>query len=121
MAMAELSTQEVLSHLHAGLSLQRAELSTIDLQGESLDHGNFEDAYLRKAKLVEASCQETNFSRATFVLAHMRGIVLQDALLNQATLTQADLRDANLIRIQAKDAIFLWHGNGWVGGILRDI
>ena len=61
-AMAELSTQEVLSHLHAGLSLQSAELSTIDLQGKSLDDANFAEADLRKPNLVDASCQETNFS-----------------------------------------------------------
>ncbi|NEO96355.1 MAG: pentapeptide repeat-containing protein, partial [Moorea sp. SIO3G5] len=49
--MTLLTTNQVIKQLKQGLSLQKAELSHIDLQGLNLDKADFAHAYLRNANL----------------------------------------------------------------------
>jgi len=71
--MTQLTAQEVLSQLQASQSLRQAELSGIDLSGQSVDEGDFIEACLRRANFTQASCQGTNFSGATLIMADFQG------------------------------------------------
>lgn len=97
--MAQLTVNEVLSKVSHQQSLRRAELSKIDLGGAALDRGNFAHAYLRQANLTGASCEGTDFSKATLVLA-----VLSDASMMGAQLEGANLAGANLAGVNLQQA-----------------
>ena len=102
--MTQLTAQTVLSYLQENRSLNQIELSTINLEGNVLDKGDFSEAYLRRANLSKTSCKEVNFSGATLILASLDEADLQGSQLLNAMLTQATLTKANLAAVSAKGA-----------------
>ena len=96
-----MTAAQVQSQIKAGQSLQGAELSNIDLQQANLDHGQFEQAYLRFANLTGASCHCANFKQATLMLATLNGASFQEATFCQALLNAAHLEGTSLKSIYA--------------------
>ncbi len=104
--MTQLTVNEVLAKVLDQESLNCAELSHIDLEGASLNHGKFSEAYLRAANLMGASCDGTDFSGATLVLALLSGASLEKASLENAQLTQARLNRGLFRELYAPHAKF---------------
>lgn len=89
--MAEFSKEEVLQRLEQGESLERADLSGLDLQGVCLAKANLAWVDLAGANLSGADLRGANLTNAS-----MREVFLSDAKLDGAVLRNADLDGANL-------------------------
>jgi len=97
--MAEFSKEEVLQRLEQGESLERADLSGLDLQGVCLVKANLARVDLAGANLSGADLRGANLTNAS-----MREAFLSDTKLDGAVLRNADLDGANLSAASLVDA-----------------
>ena len=104
--MAELTKDELINRFNRGESLERADLTDMQLEGialvganlarADLSGANLAGADLSEAVLTNASLPEAFLQGAKLVGAHMRSADLDGANLSGADLSGADLTRANL-------------------------
>jgi uncharacterized protein YjbI with pentapeptide repeats len=104
--MAELTKDELITRFNHGESLERADLSDMELEGVSLvganlsradlSGANLAGADLSDATLTNASLPEAFLQGAKLVGAHLRSADLDGANLSGTDLSGADLSRANL-------------------------
>jgi hypothetical protein len=80
----------------AGVRLDGAWLTGIDLHGAALSSASFRGAILRGANLENANLEHTDFGGADLTGANLKGAILRHASFGGARLGLADLRGANL-------------------------
>ena len=93
------------------MSMKRARLRRMDLQGQNLSNMNFEKADLREADLREADLTETYFWQANLYQVDLRG-----AKLDGTNFYQANLYGAKVTKEQAE----YLNGKGLIGFVVME-
>jgi uncharacterized protein YjbI with pentapeptide repeats len=87
------------------ISLNKANLSGVDLSTTDLPEANLSGAILTGANLSGRDLEKITLNNADLTNANLRGVDLTDAYLISTTLTGADMTMASLIRVNLTGAI----------------
>jgi uncharacterized protein YjbI with pentapeptide repeats len=76
--------------------LERADLSMAELRGADLSFVRGRESRLAGVRMVEARLNDADFTRASFLFAHLAGLYARNAILHSADMHKADLTNADL-------------------------
>jgi len=94
--MAEMTREDVIDHVRNRVSLEHADLSTLDLRGIGFQKVNLSGANLSECRFMGAVLTECKLARANLFEADLQSCNLSGSDLSSANLQKANLKEANL-------------------------